>query len=488
MGRQQQGGHRSAFSIVELLVAAAIGAGVIFGIYSLLGLGIASSSATEEQAELAQKLVFFAEKIQNDLRRVVGYVDQGDSYVLVLRVEKNRSGTDAVGYSQYVYVRYRVEDGGKVILREESGPVTAAAEDSVASGGVPGAGASNPKPPPPPASGAFPTEAKSTRIDFTRWLPGEETVGLRLNRSQTGSLTPTADPGGGEGASEEAGLTYVLTVGSSVENRLESRSVPFFDTLTLPEEGLQETVIDPEPTYTVEGSPDEDYDTLRADPEVQGTPVISRPTKSLGGAWVQFIDGGDAFAEVPEKGIFRGRTSLEGADGKPVIFRAGNPSARLGQSSSTPNERGDPGLDSILRASGDTEGVVVAEVPNGFNGTEVLVTASEGVEGTAGAEQTSGGKFAPVPQAESSPGGRGVSQGFGSGDPGGRLPADASIEDVLSQPPPPDVNPETPPPDSAFFPPAPPPLDPPGITPGAPPPHPRSSMMQRSRQRPRRSG
>jgi hypothetical protein len=114
--------RRKGNTIIEVLVAAAIGAMVLIGLYMLLGQGASSSGATEEQAQLNQKLIFFVEQLQHDLRRAVRFVRDGDRFLLTIRVE----GDAAVGGSQYQIIQYEISDDGKAVVRAEGATLAGA--------------------------------------------------------------------------------------------------------------------------------------------------------------------------------------------------------------------------------------------------------------------------------------------------------------------------------------------------------------------------
>lgn len=384
---------RAGFSLVEFMVSAAVGAAVIYGIWTVTSLIGADAGRQDRQVMVARKLMGVYEHLQHDLRRAAGFVRDGEGYRLSVRVR------GAGGKPELQDVLWITE--GDALVRTEAG-------------------------------------GAAQRFDLTEELgPGKrprlvirEVIGPDGRRRLIYELVF------GEGGEDEYRFASDLEPeGTDLD---PSRAVS--DALDPELAALARGVVVAPTSPAVAAAP--------AEAEVQGVAIPKRPAQSLAGMWIQFVAGGDEEAIAADRGLFRGRTSIEGVNGPPVIFRTGDPLDQEDGPSPRPPARGSPEYDGLVGASSDTEGYVVATVPGGLLGAPVLSVASPRMQGAAGNSREPGEPSYPVPLAEGRPGGMATASTWGTGDPGGVLPGDRTPIPGL---------PETP---GA--------LEPPGASPGAP--------------------
>ena len=73
--------RRTAHTIVELMVAAAIATAVLLGIYFLVSTIGRDAGRSDKEVRVARELMLFMEQVQHDLRRAVRFVRDGDTYI-----------------------------------------------------------------------------------------------------------------------------------------------------------------------------------------------------------------------------------------------------------------------------------------------------------------------------------------------------------------------------------------------------------------------
>ncbi len=373
-----RGLRRKGTTIIEVVVAMAVGALVTYGGYSLVTIMARQGGATEKGAQVTSAMVSFLEQMHFDLRRAIAVVSEGDRQVFTIRVLGQN------GAIETRQVTYRIE--GSRITRE--GTDVAGIRD----------------------------------FDFSEGLAEGEKIQLSVEEKVTGSGVPD--------------FVYKLAVGSRPDLQVKSGSVPvaFAATEERPSLGISEGF--PEAARSDRGEPGtsgggragpgEDgpgepvaggtFTPAEEEALVEGKAVAERPMANLAGTWIQFVAGGDEEAVSAEDGVFRARTSIALDGVRPVVVRIGDPWANEKTTDGVPTRTAGV-MQQVAAASSRTEGYVAAHVPGGFDGAAVLTLASAGVA-------------AAVPDLvapASAPGGLAPEQPYGSGDPGGALPGDGTF-------------------------------------------------------------
>jgi type II secretory pathway pseudopilin PulG len=425
--------RRRGYTLVEVGVAAAIGAMVILGLFMIFHFMTKGAQDSDLETRVSQELSLFTDQLQHDVRRAASVVRDGDSYILTVAIP----GQGDL-FTQLAQVTYGV-DGNTITRRGADGerdrvwefpetfldgdPINLDIYQTTDSSGEP-------------------------RIGFDVGVGPDPRFG-NDGAIQEGTLPVHTDP-------DTINADAPGTRGDGAEG--EER-VPGTDPVRGDAPDLNDLI----------GQP---FDVAAHLPERLADPLKGRATESVSGTWIQFVGGGDEQPIDPVRGVWQGNTSVEGDNGAPTIWKAGDAFAEDDSTATVPRTRGDTDYDAVVNAAGETEGTVVASVPGGFQGSPVVTVTSDGAAGSIGTETNivpgneTNPEF-PVPLPPDMVGGPNAGTVVGTGDPGATLPGDStSASEEIAGGSGGSV------PEESLPPPGPADLEPPHLTAGAPPPPP----------------